>query len=82
MIKSVNELISEQVRMSPEFIKFPKTTLETGSKIRSFCDITGCKIPQVLGAIDVTHIEILAPSSDGKVEYFSRKQNSLLIHRR
>ena len=60
--------------MSPEFIKFPKTTLETGAKIRSFCDFTGCKIPQILGAIDGTHIEILAPSSDSKVDYFNRKQ--------
>ena len=59
--------------MSPEFIKFPKTSLETGSKIRSFCNFTGCKIPQVLGAIDGTHIEILAPS-DSKVDCFSRKQ--------
>ena len=74
VIKLVNELISELVRMSPEFIKFPKTTLETGAKIRSFRDFTGCKIPQVLGAIDRTHIEILAPSSDSKVDYFNRKQ--------
>ena len=74
VIKLVNELISELVRMSPEFIKFTKTTLETGAKIRSFCDFTGCKIPQVLGAIDGTHIEILAPSSDSKVDYFNRKQ--------
>ena len=35
-IKMVNQLISELVGMSPEFIKFPKTTLETGAKIRSF----------------------------------------------
>ena len=25
---------------SPEFIKFPKTTLETGAKIRNFCEFT------------------------------------------
>ena len=74
VIKLVNKLISELVRMSPKFIKFPKTTLETGAKIRSFCDFIGCKIPQFLGAIDGIHIEILAPSSDSKVDYFSRKQ--------
>ena len=74
VIKLVNELISEVVRMAPEFIKFPKTTSEIGAKIRSFCDFTGCKISQVLGAIDGTHIEILAPSSDSKVDYFNRKQ--------
>ena len=48
VIKLVNKLISELVRMSPEFIKFPKTTLETGAKFRRFCDFTGCKTPQVL----------------------------------
>ena len=74
VIKLVNELISELVWMSPEFIKFPKTTLETGAEIRSFCNFTGCKIPQVLGATDRTHIEILAPSSDSKEDCFSRKQ--------
>ena len=31
VIKLVNKLISELVRMSPEFIKFPETTLETGA---------------------------------------------------
>ena len=74
VIKLVNKLISELLWMSPEFIKFPKTTFETGAKIRSFHDFTGCKIPQVLGAIDGTHIEILALSSDSKVDYFNRKQ--------
>ena len=73
VIKLVNELISELVPMSPEFIKFPKTTLKTGAKIRSFCNLIGCKITQVLGAIDGTNIEILVPS-DSKVDYFSRKQ--------
>ena len=74
VIKLVNEIICELVRMSPEFIKFPKTALETGTKIRSFYYFTGCKIPQVLRAIDGKHIEILAPFSDSKVDYFSGKQ--------
>ena len=74
VIKYVNKLISQPVWMSPKFIKFPKITLETGVKVRSFCDFTGSKIPQVLEEIDVTHIEILAPCSDSKVDYFSRKQ--------
>ena len=60
--------------MSPKFIKFSKTTLETGAVIRSFYDFIGCKIPQVPGETDGTHIEILTPYSDSKVDYFSRKQ--------
>ena len=74
VIELVNELISELVRISPEFIKFSKTTLEIEAKTRRFCNFTGCKIPQVVGAIDGTPIEIFAPSSDNKVDYFNRKQ--------
>ena len=74
VIKLVKELISELVWMSPKFIKFPKTTSETGAKIRSFCDFTCCKIQQVLGAINGTHIKILAPSSDRNLDYSSGKQ--------
>ena len=40
VIKLVNEIILELVRMYPEFIKFPKTTLETGAKTRNFCEFT------------------------------------------
>ena len=36
VIKLVNELISELVWMSPEFIHFPKTTLEMGQKSETF----------------------------------------------
>ena len=73
VIKLVKELISEIVRKYPKFIKFPKTTLETIAKFRRFYNFTGCKIPQVLGVIDGTHAEIVAPS-DSKVDYFSRDQ--------
>ena len=38
--------------MSENLIRIPKTNLETGAKIRSFSNFTGCKIPYVLGAID------------------------------
>ena len=32
-----------------------------------------CKIPQVIGAIDATHVEIIAPENSSK-DYFYRKQ--------
>ena len=74
VIKFVNKLISAPVWMSPEFIKFPKINLKTEAKTRSFCDFTGCKLPQIFGGVDGTLIEIFAPSSDNKVDYFNRKQ--------
>ena len=36
-----------------------------------FCQ---CRIPQVPGALDDTHILIVAHNNDGKADYFSQKQ--------
>ena len=74
VIKLFQEFVRELLMLSPEFIKFPKTALETCTAIKAFQESTDCVIPQALGAIDGTHIEILAPPSDSKVDYFSRKQ--------
>ena len=46
------------------FIKFPVTALETALATTSFQDFTDRAIPQVVGAINSTHIEILDPLSD------------------
>ena len=35
---------------------------------------TYCKIPQVVGAVDGTHVRISTPKTDEKPDYFSRKQ--------
>ena len=72
VIKLVNKLMSELVWMSPKFIKFPRT-LGQKSKALAISPVVKSHIFQVLGAIDGTHIEILAPS-DSKVDYFSRKK--------
>ena len=55
-------------------MKFPKATFETVETMKHFQEFTECKIPQVVGAIDGTHIEIVAPSTDSKADYYSRKQ--------
>ena len=60
--------------LAPTFIKFPVLALETTLATTSFQEFTDCAIPQVVGAVDGTHIEILAPSSVCKLDYFSRKQ--------
>ena len=35
---------------------------------------TECKIPQVVGAIDGTHVPIISPNTDSKPDYYCRKQ--------
>ena len=55
------------------FIKFLVTALETALATTSFQEFTDCAIPQVVGAVDSTHMEILAPLSESKLDYFSRK---------
>ncbi|XP_066929993.1 uncharacterized protein [Clytia hemisphaerica] len=47
---------------------------ETREEIGRFKEETNCKIPQVVGAIDGTHIKITAPASEHKGDYYSRKQ--------
>ena len=73
-IKIFQDGVNEICALAPTFIKFPNMMLETALAIKSFVEFTDSAIPQVLGAIDGTHIQILAPASDSKVDYFSRKQ--------
>ena len=58
-----------------EFIRFPQSMRETAEAIAKFKDDYNCKIPQVVGAIDATHIHILGPPGESKADYFCRKQH-------
>ena len=62
------------VQLASTFIKFPVTALENALATTSFQEFTDCAISQVVGAVDGTHIEISAPSSQSRLDYFSRKQ--------
>lgn len=53
-----------------DFIKFPKTEAETRQSILEFQDIS--RFPQVVGALDGSHIPIKAPKEDPN-EYVDRK---------
>jgi hypothetical protein len=55
-------------RFVGNYIKFPTNRDETARAIALFQD--ECKIPQAVGAIDGTHIEIIAP--DEPFDYFDR----------
>jgi hypothetical protein len=48
-------------RLSRRFIKFPVNCRDTTRAIALFQD--DCRIPQAIGAIDGTHIEIIAPEN-------------------
>ena len=54
------------------YVKFPKTQEEIQNAINSFEEFS--EIPQVMGAVDGSHISILAPS-DNKEDYFNRKHD-------
>ena len=69
------EFCAEMKRQSASLIKFPKTRMEVAEAIENFKVDVNCKLPQVVGAIDGTHVPILAPTNDRKYDYFSRKQH-------
>lgn len=58
-------------QMAAQFIKFPRSRQEFSRAIALFEDVS--KIPQAMGAIDGTHIEIIAPPGRGKFDYFDRE---------
>ena len=63
VIKIFQDGINHIVQLAPTFIKFPVTALETALATMSFQEFTDCAISQVVGAVDSTHMEILAPLS-------------------
>lgn len=65
-----NEFCSALMRRANDFIKFPKTEAETRQAIQKFQDIS--HFPQVVGALDGSHIPIKAPKEDPN-EYVNRK---------
>jgi len=54
-----------------EHIKFPETIAEVNSSMQTFTNLTN--LPNVVGAIDGSHVRIKAPV-DSAVDYFSRYQ--------
>ena len=60
--------------LAPRFISFPDSEEECSREILLFRRYTGCPIPQVVGAIDCTHVKIKKPNNEVGADYFNRKQ--------
>ncbi|XP_066934300.1 uncharacterized protein [Clytia hemisphaerica] len=73
-VSITRDFYKELSRISGQVIHFPVTRDETREEIGRFKEETNCKIPQVVGAIDGTHIKITAPASEHEGDYYSRKQ--------
>lgn len=67
------EFCSDLRQKLSRFIKSPKSRTETATEIFKFKEFTDCKIPQTVGTIDGTHIEINSPGGESRIDYFSRK---------
>ena len=54
----VKEFCKTLRKKSSRFKKFPKIRMKVALEIQKFQDSVDCKIPQTVGSIDRTHIEI------------------------
>ena len=72
--KLLAEFCTAVCHLAPQLISFPKNGRETAREIEKLRVLTECLIPQVVWAIDGTHVEIICPDNDSKVDYYSRKQ--------
>ena len=73
-VQTTAEFCKEIVRLSHLFIKFPSNRRDIAEAIVKFKQDYQSELPQVVGAIDGTHIPIQNPSVEGKADYFSRTQ--------
>ena len=70
------EFCRELKRRSLEYINFSVTRHENAETILKFKADVKCKIPQVVGAIDGTHIPILTLATESKNDYYIRKKKA------
>ena len=68
----VQDVVPALFELKDEYIHFPQTVAETTASIGTFEDLS--QLPNIVGAIDGTHIPISAPR-ESAVDYFSRYQH-------
>lgn len=71
VIEAVQDVVAALFELKDEYIHFPETVAETAASIETFRDLS--RLPNIVGAIDGTHIPINAPR-ESAVDYFSRYQ--------
>ena len=71
VLESVEDVVEALCDLKNEYIKFPETIAETQAAIDTFT--TKSNLPNIVGAINGTHIHIKGPK-DSAVDYFSRYQ--------
>ena len=59
--KLLAEFFTAVCHLVPQFTSFPKNGRETAREIQKFRVFTECLIPQAVGAIGGTHVEIICP---------------------
>jgi len=71
VLEAVQDVVEALFNLRNVYIKFPITEAETRVCIETFEDVSD--LPNIVGAIDGSHIRIAAPP-DSAVDYFSRYQ--------
>ena len=71
-----DEFCSALIGRANDFIKFPKTEEETTQAMQEFLNFS--RFPQVVGALDGSHIPIKAPKDDSN-EYVNRKSFHCIV---
>ena len=71
VLEAVQDVVEVLFNLWNDNIKFPITQAETQHCIEIFQDVS--ELPNIVGAIDGSHIRIAAPP-DSAVDYFSRHQ--------
>ena len=78
VVEAVQDVVNALFDLRNIYIKFPRTAAETALSIQTFRDNTHSELVNVAGAIDGTHIQIIAPRENA-VDYFSRYQQHDMI---
>ena len=71
VIEAVQDVVNGLFEIRNEHIKFPETLAQVTTSIETFSELTD--LPNVVGAIDGSHVRIKAPV-DSAPDYFSRYQ--------
>ena len=76
VIETVQDVVNGLYELRNDHIKFPETLAQVNSSIATFANLTN--LPNVVGAIDGSHVRIKAPNKSAP-DYFSRYQQHNFI---